>query len=127
MPTRALDRWQALARSEAGARLRALCLALPEAAEVPLRRGPTYRVDGRIFAMERADSGGAALWCKAPRGSQELLRAADPAHFFAPPYVGVKGWIGMRLDAAAEWDEVAALVRRSYALIAPKRLAALVG
>ena len=52
----------------------------------------------------------AALWCKAPRGSQELLLAADPAHFFAPPYVGVKGWIGMRLDAAADWDEVAALV-----------------
>ena len=63
--------------------------------------------------MERGDAGCAALWCKAPRGSQELLLAADPAHFFAPPYVGVNGWIGMRLDAAADWDEVTALVRRS--------------
>ena len=44
-----------------------------------------------------------------------------------PPYVGHKGWIGVRLDNDPDWDEVAALVRRSYRLTAPKRLAALVG
>jgi predicted DNA-binding protein (MmcQ/YjbR family) len=55
-----------------------------------------------------------------------VLVGADPARFFVPPYVGHKGWVGMRLDDRPNWREVAALVRRSYRLIAPKRLAALI-
>lgn len=87
---------------------------------------PTYRVRDRIFAMERRGDGRLSLWCKAPLGSQAVLVGAAPERFFAPPYVGPKGWIGMRLDGGPDWDEVAALVRRSYRLIAPKRLAILV-
>ncbi len=87
---------------------------------------PTFRVRDRIFAMEKRGDGRVSLWCKAPLGSQAVLVGADPARFFVPPYVGPKGWIGMRLDGGPDWDEVAALVRRSYRLIAPKRLAALV-
>jgi predicted DNA-binding protein (MmcQ/YjbR family) len=55
-----------------------------------------------------------------------VLVGADSERFFVPPYVGHKGWVGMRLDRNPNWDEVAALVRRSYRLIAPKRLAAMV-
>ena len=65
------------------------------------------------------------MWCKAPRGAQEILIEAAPERFFAPPYVGPKGWIGIRLGGA-DWDEVEALIRRSYRMTAPKRLAALV-
>jgi predicted DNA-binding protein (MmcQ/YjbR family) len=54
-----------------------------------------------------------------------VLVGADPERFFAPPYVGPKGWVGMRLDRDPDWAEVAVLVRRSYGLVAPKRLAAL--
>jgi predicted DNA-binding protein (MmcQ/YjbR family) len=102
--------------------LRAICLALPEAAEVAMRRGPTYRVGGKIFAMERVLEGCTTVWCKAPEGSQAVLVGADPERFFAPPYVGPKGWVGMRLCDAPDWAEVEALVRRSYRLIAPRRL-----
>ncbi|HUZ65184.1 MAG TPA: MmcQ/YjbR family DNA-binding protein [Acetobacteraceae bacterium] len=108
-------------------RLRAICLALPEAVEQETWGHPTFRVRGRIFAMERRDDGGISLWCKAPPGSQAVLVGADPERFFAPPYVGPKGWIGVRLDGAADWEEIAELVRRSYRLIAPKRLAVLIG
>lgn len=105
-------------------RLRALCLALPEATEVAMRRGPTYRVADKIFAMDRihprGEGGVATVWCKAPPGSQAVLIGADPGRFFAPPYVGPKGWVGMRLDRDPDWNEVAALVERSYRLIAPK-------
>ena len=80
----------------------------------------------KIFAMEAKSEGAVSLWCKAPPGSQMVLVGADPARFFVPPYVGPKGWIGMRLDGPPDWDEVAALVRRSYRLIAPKRLGVLV-
>ena len=111
-------------------RLRDLCLALPETAEKEAWGEPTYRVREKIFAMEHGGRDGrAAVWCKAPPGSQEVLVGADPDRFFVPPYVGHKGWIGMRLDDGADgsrvdWTEVDTVVRRSYALIAPKKLAA---
>ncbi|WP_366657853.1 MmcQ/YjbR family DNA-binding protein [Fodinicurvata sp. EGI_FJ10296] len=66
---------------------------------------------------------------QAPPGSQEVLVGADPNRFFVPPYLGPKGWVGMRLDddpaSGPDWDEVRFIVRRSYSLIAPKKLAAL--
>jgi predicted DNA-binding protein (MmcQ/YjbR family) len=107
-------------------RLRAICLALPEAVEKEAWSDPTFRVRDKIFAMEKRGDGRRSVWCKAPPGSQMVLVGADPERFFVPPYVGHKGWVGMRLDADPDWDEVATLVRRSYRLIAPKRLAAFV-
>ena len=107
-------------------RLRAICLALPEAVEQEAWGDPTFRVRDKIFAMEKRGDGRLSVWCKAPPGSQTVLVGADPERFFVPPYLGHKGWVGMRLDAAPDWDEVVFLVRRSYRLIAPRRLAALV-
>jgi hypothetical protein len=107
-------------------RLRAICLALPEAVEKEAWGDPTFRVRDKIFAMEKRGDGRCSLWCKAPAGSQMVLVGADPERFFVPPYVGHKGWVGVRLDCKPDWDEVAELVKRSYRLIAPKRLAALV-
>lgn len=107
-------------------RLRALCLALPEAVEKETWGDPTFRVRDKIFAMEKRGDGRISVWCKAPPGSQMVLVGADPARFFVPPYVGHKGWVGMRLDGRPDWKEVDILVKRSYRLIAPKRLAALV-
>ena len=104
-------------------RLRAICLALPEAEEVVLRRGPTYRVGDKIFALDRRHEGGVALWCKVPSGSQAILIGAAPARFFSPPYYGTKGWIGVRLDGKTDWTEIQSLVRRSHDLVARKRRA----
>jgi predicted DNA-binding protein (MmcQ/YjbR family) len=109
-----------------GARLRAICLALPEANEELMRRGPSYRVAGKIFALERPLNGRLALWCKVPDGSREIALGAEPARFFIPPYFGAKGWIGVVLDDKANWREIEAFARRSYRLVAPKRLAKLV-
>jgi hypothetical protein len=109
-----------------GARLRAICLALPEATEEPMRRGPSYRIEDKIFALERPSSDWLALWCKVPQGAREIIIDAEPARFFVPPYFGPKGWIGVRLDEATDWREIEGFVRRSYRLIAPKRLAKLV-
>jgi hypothetical protein len=66
-------------------RLRAICLALPEAAQVVIRRGPTYRVEDRILALDRLVEGRASLWFKAPAGAQAVLIGADPELFFSPP------------------------------------------
>jgi len=111
-----------LSRAIIGEQLRAICLALPEAREEAMKRGPSYRIGDRIFALERPRNQSIALWCKVPEGTREFIIAASPARFFVPPYFGAKGWIGLCLDPAADWREVQAFVRRSYRMTAPKRL-----
>jgi len=108
-------------------RLRKICNALPEATEQETWGDPTYRVRGKIFAMEKRGDGRVSVWFKAPEGSQAVLIGADAETFFRPPYVGHKGWVGMRLDRKADWDEVATLITRSYCMTAPKKLAATLG
>ena len=108
------------------ARLRAICLALPEAFERETWEIPTFRVREKIFVMFTTHADKPAMWCKAPKGAQEILIQADAARFFRPPYVGHKGWIGMRLDGRVDWGEVGDLVRRSYWMTAPRALRQLV-
>lgn len=108
-------------------RLREICLALPEATEKPAGR-PVFQVRGKTFVMFMDDhhgDGRVAIWCKAPTGAQAVLVGAHPARFFVPPYVGHNGWVGVRLDGAVDWDELADLVEQGYRMTAPKRVAAL--
>jgi predicted DNA-binding protein (MmcQ/YjbR family) len=104
-------------------RVRALCLALPEAVERETWERPTFRVGGKgkIFCMAAPDGSSATMKAD-PEEREALLEQGDP--FFFPPYVGGKGWVGVRLDRPIDWDEVAELIATSYCLIAPKRLAA---
>ena len=104
-------------------RLRQICLGLPESEERETWDLPTFRVRNKIFAMQVDDDGRPVVWFKAPSGSQDVLVGSDPERFFVPPYLGHKGWVGMRLDRRPDWAEVDLLVRRSYRLIAPKKLA----
>ncbi|MBA3908174.1 MAG: MmcQ/YjbR family DNA-binding protein [Pseudonocardiales bacterium] len=105
-------------------RLRTICLALPEAQERETWGEPTMRVRDKIFAFPREDQ---VTFKADPDERVSLL--GDP-RFFLPPYVGGKGWVGLRLQSVGEaskpdWDEVAELIATSYRLIAPKRLGAL--
>jgi hypothetical protein len=105
-------------------RLRAICLAFPEAIERETWGDPTFRVREKIFAMCKAGDGRQSVWCKAPAGAQEVLVEADPERFFRPPYVGHNGWIGVRLDVDIDWDHLEDLIEDSYRMTAPRRLAA---
>ena len=112
-------------------RARRICLALPEAFEQEAWGEPTFRVKKKLFAMyanagNHHGAGQNALWLNAPLGVQEHLVADDPGKFFVPPYVGVKGWIGLVLDRADD-EDVREHVVQSYCMVAPKKLAALVG
>jgi hypothetical protein len=117
-------------RSRPLARLRKLCLALPEAHEVEAWGEPTFRVRNKLFAMyASADThhgnGRPAVWIKAAPENQAFMVRAAPDRFFVPPYVGPSGWVGVRLDGAVDWAEIAELLRDAYRLTAPKRLRAL--
>ena len=113
-------------RSDVLARLRVLCLALPETSERLSHGAPSFFVrEKRCFLMLLDDHHGDGIfgiWCAAPAGSQELLVQADPARFFRPPYVGHRGWLGVRLNDGADWDELAGIVEDAFAAVAPKRL-----
>jgi len=63
-----------------------------------------------------------ALWCAAPPGVQAELVDREPERFFVPKYVGHRGWIGLRLDVDVDWNEVDAILRDAYRLVAPKTL-----
>ena len=114
------------------ARLRKICLALPQAHEVEAWGEPTFRVRNKLFAMYAAPNnhhgaGRPAVWCKAAPGNQALMVRAEPVRYFVPPYVGPSGWVGVWLDRNPDWSEVKELMRDSYRLVAPKRLAGLLG
>ena len=111
------------------ARVRKICLALPEAREKEAWGDPTWRVRDKIFVMQKGNyqGGRPSLWMKASEGMQGVLVEAAPERFFVPPYVGKNGWIGLYMDTdAVDWEELATLTRDSYRLTAPKKLAALV-
>lgn len=113
-------------------RLRAICLALPEATERASHGETAFFVgSGKQFACvddHHHGAGHLAFWCPAAPGVQQELIAEDPQRFFRPPYVGHRGWLGVRIDGGPDrqpdWDEVAELVRDAYRQVAPKRLVA---
>jgi hypothetical protein len=107
-------------------RLRALCLALPEATEKLSHGEPTWFVKGKQFVTtaDHHHDDRLSVWCAASIGEQEMLVSADPERFFRPPYVGHRGWLGIYLDGEVDWDELAAMIERSYLQVAPKRLIA---
>ena len=64
------------------------------------------------------------LWCAAGPGVQAARVRSDPDRFFRPPYVGHRGWIGVRLDAPVDWDLVQEVCEDAYRVVAPARLVA---
>ena len=108
--------------------VRAICLRLPEVTERSSHGSPAFFI-GKQFVMLWADGHHdhdfPHLWCAAPVGVQEELVASSPDRYFRPPYVGARGWVGMRLDGALDWGEIAELCEEAYRVVAPSRLTAL--
>ena len=106
--------------------VRRICLSFPETSERPSHGAPTFFVRGmRAFLMVLDDHHGDrrfAIWCAAGEGIQQMLVDADPDRFFVPPYVGHRGWLGVRLDRGVDWDELAGIAEDAYAEVAPAKL-----
>ena len=87
---------------------------------------PTFFIrEKRSFVMVLNDhhgDGRFAMWCAAEDGLQEMLVKADPERFFRPPYVGHRGWLGVRLDGELHWNELAGILEDAYAEVAPPKL-----
>ncbi|MBI1295828.1 MmcQ/YjbR family DNA-binding protein [bacterium] len=105
-------------------RVQRICHALPETEERISHGEPTFFVRKRVytmFATNHHNDGRIAVWLPVPAGAQEMLIAAEPGKFFKPPYVGVRGWVGIVLDAVDD-DELSLHINEAWRMIAPKRL-----
>ncbi len=117
-----------MSRTDPLERIRQTCLGLPEVTERLSHGARAWFVRGKktllMFQDDHHGDGRLAIWCPAPPGAQDALVAAEPERFFRPPYVGGRGWLGVRLDLDVDWDEVAAIVEDAYRMVAPKTLVA---
>ena len=107
-------------------RLRRICTAMPEATEKLSHGEPTFFVRKKVFAMfanNHHNDGHIAVWIPAPPGLQAMLIHESPETFFKPPYVGVRGWVGIELDSIGD-EELAARIREAWRLVAPKTVKA---
>ena len=108
------------------ARLREICLALPETSERLSHGAPSFFVRGKTCFLMLFDDhhgdGRFAIWCAAPPGNQEFLIGANPDRFFRPPYVGHRGWLGVRFNDGVDWDELEGVIEDAFATVAPKSL-----
>ncbi|MFF0815887.1 MmcQ/YjbR family DNA-binding protein [Rhodococcus sp. NPDC003318] len=115
-------------------RLRALCLALPEATERISHGEPAWFVRKSPQFATYADhhhDDRVSFWAAAPAGAQQDWVARDTERFFVPPYVGTRGWIGVRLDVGPnggpsqrDWRDIEDIVEDAYRAVAPPRLVA---
>jgi hypothetical protein len=112
---------------EVAAEVRAICLALPGVTEKLSHGSPAFFA-GKQFVMlwprGHHDHQFPHLWCAAPEGAQEELVATEPDRFFRPPYVGSRGWLGLRLDGPLDSAELAAICTDAYRTVASRKLIA---
>jgi hypothetical protein len=110
------------------ARVRKVCDALPEVTERPSHGSPAWFVRGKktiaMFVDDHHGDGNLGIWCAAPPGVQEQMIDEDPEVFFRPPYVGHRGWIGVRLSRTVTNDELRAILEDAFRVVAPKTLVA---
>ena len=112
--------------------IRAVALALPGVVERVSHGSPTFFTaegrKGRTFASVHDErewhEGRLCLWAAGPPEIQEALVSGAPGRFFVPPYVGHRGWVGVRLDVDVDWDEITGIVRDAYCVVVPPKVAA---
>lgn len=112
--------------AEALARVRAICADLPEVTERASHGSPAWFVRDKkqiaSFLDDHHGDGRLALWCAAPAGVQDDLVSQEPERFFRPPYVGGRGWLGVRLDVDPDWAEIAGILTDAFRVVAPATL-----
>lgn len=107
-------------------RVRKICGTLPETTEKISHGEPTWFVRKKVFAMfsnNHHNDGHVAVTVPAAIGIQAALIKASPEKFYRPPYVGVRGWIGIELDRVSD-EELAMHIKEAWKLIAPPKLTA---
>lgn len=105
------------------ARIREICFAFPGTEEKLSHGAPAFFIRGKMFvsfADDHHGDGRVALWCRSTKSEQQRRVDTAPERFFVPPYVGVSGWIGVRVDGSnTDWEEVAIVAEEAWVSAAP--------
>ena len=110
------------------ARVQKICHTFPEIEERLSHGAPSFFVRGKktiaMFVDDHHHDDILGIWCAAPPGVQEEMIEEDPQRFYRPPYVGGRGWLGVRLDRDISDSELREILKDAYRQIAPKTLIA---
>jgi predicted DNA-binding protein (MmcQ/YjbR family) len=102
-------------------RMRGICLAYPESAEVRAWGRPTFRAGKKIFIMVSASMDRPHTVVFKPDEDERLAYLDDP-RFFSPAYWGPGGWLAIDIDSpSTDWTELAELIDTSYRGVALRR------
>ena len=101
------------------ARIRKICLSLPDTKETITWGKPHFRVGDKIFAGFGEEKGKPVIGFKLEKAHANAV-IKDP-RFWPAPYVGHKGWVSLDVTGVKDWDELRGLILESYRLIAPKK------
>jgi hypothetical protein len=104
-------------------RVRRICLGLPGASEKLSHGEPTFFVNKRVFAMfsnNHHNDGHVAVCIPAQPGEQAALISSSPKVYYRPPYVGVKGWVGIEIDQIGD-EELGAHISEAWKMIGQAR------
>lgn len=110
------------------ARVRAICMAYPEADEKLSHGSPAFFIaKGKVYAYvwhnHHMDGHTAVMVKTSGREEQDMLVEMDPDFYHIPPYLGPSGWIGLELSGnATDWDRVEDRIAISWEMVAPRRL-----
>lgn len=99
-----------------------MALSLPETAEKPYNRLPSFRVRSNLFLRIHELPDACFVRCASVEERNELLRAEPGKFFITPHYEGYPGFL-VRLSQV-DLDEMTEIVTESWRLCAPKRLLA---
>lgn len=106
------------------AKVRSLCLALPEAKEVEAWGHPTFRAGKKMFAAFGQDdsdlTSDMTLGLKVGHDRQDEL--LTDGRFFPTPYAARQGWVSLHIDKATDWSEIGGLIREAYRQVALQRM-----
>ncbi|HIG40973.1 MAG: MmcQ/YjbR family DNA-binding protein [bacterium] len=105
--------------------VREICLGLPETEEIISHGFPHYKVRDKGFAtysLNHHGDGKVALLLNASLETQQMLVESAPKHFFIPPYIGPRGWIGVELNQGLSWNRISQLTVEAFVRSAPASL-----
>ena len=104
-------------------RVRRICSALPQTTEKLSHGEPTFFTNKKVYAMlaiNHHDDGHIAVYVPVPPGLQATLIKTEPDKFFMPPYVGVRGWVGLEIDRVSD-EELGFHLTEAWRMISPKK------
>ena len=92
-------------------KLRSLCLALPGTVETVTYGNPTFKANGKAYAVLDSYKGVRCIWFRCPKSNRKSL--LEDANFFPSPYDKAQQAL-CRAARDVDWGQLGGLIRASF-------------